>query len=218
MRFEQKIVLYHISNMEKFAVKLFPQHSTFFSLNTKDCKILTHIKKLCLQNHLNWLGIRLWPNENAKDFIDYQTHVEEPNKFIARILTAEKAFLYADLFEKSPLNTLSKILLDLTRQCKKPTMILYNASETVDDYTQNSLNTWALEKYVIVDIDNNINIVLLLNYKNNQNKIMSPGNTAPNRQRISRKADRWEKNFSVLSREEQDFILMKLLSYFVKAR
>ncbi|MGK2231169.1 MAG: hypothetical protein ACI92O_000327 [Colwellia sp.] len=214
----QNTVLSHVSNMEIFAVKLFPKHSSFFSLNTKDCNILTYLNNRCLNNHLNWLGVKQWPNDNANEFINYKTYTETTHKFISRMSNVKGAFLFVDLFENTPSNAINSILLDLTERCRKPSMLVYNSKESIDVALQASLDNWTLEKYKLVDVENDINIIVLLNYADNNSQILYPGSNASNRQRINRKGARWEKLFSELIDVEKDYILMKLISYYLRSK
>ena len=164
---DKNIIVSSASKIEELVVKLFPKHYSFFSLNTKQCKILVH-KKLCLINHLNWLGPTHWPNENANEYLTHNVYTENIKTFVSRAVKERKSFLYADLVDYSIVPELDDQLIELTQLCKIPTIILYNAVQKIKPITQNKLDDWARHHFVLVDITSNINIVILLNY--NQKK------------------------------------------------
>lgn len=209
------IILPSFEAVNKFVVSLFPRHYKFYCLNSKNCDVLPHITKVCLDNHLNWLDTKVWPNENANEFLNYEVYDESLQKFALRAESSLEGFLFADLYSqqmKETVNNLSYIF----DCCKKPTMVLYNDLLKFSGDMLNNIQAWANEVYVIIDLQTNNKITVLLNYSLKHNPVTYPGNTARKRQQIYRKGQRWANNFNDLDSNEKDYILMMLLSRYIE--
>jgi hypothetical protein len=200
------------TDLEKTITKLFPKHKAFYALNSKDCKILTY-KSICLNNHLHWFGGKFWPNDNTNEFLTYHLYTNTPEEFLSLPKVDTKPFLYADLVSMVFNQNIKNLLSIIFSQCRKPSMVLFNGNQKLDHELQSKVDSWAVKKFLVVDLNTNETTLVLINY-DNKNIVESPGNNANQRQQIKRKGKRWVDNLSKLPSAEQDFILFQLLTSY----
>ena len=201
------------SELEETISKLFPKHSIFYSLNTKGADILAH-KPICLNNHLNWIGSMEWPNENTNEFLTHHLYEMNPSKFLTILRDDKHSLFYADLIDLAPEYRFEDLLSQIVKKCINPTMVSFDAKRVIDDELQVKIDNWSLKKFVIVDVYSNQNTIILVNY-DFKNSIENPGSNATQRQQIKRKSKRWVNNLSELSPVEQDYILLKLVNFYI---
>lgn len=210
------IVLNKKNNFDKIVSSIFPRHKTFLSLDSVNNNVLNY-KKPSKINLLNWFEQVLWPSENTNEFLSYQISNLSGKKFLKENLEVDKdQFLYANLMhfcENNNETIINNLVNELVNMCQINTLIILPTWVKTSDTL---LCKWAEQKYTIIDIHSFSNFFVYINYNYKKTKISNPGQNAADRQRISRKSARWKNQLASLKNTEQDYIIMNLISDYLK--
>lgn len=221
MYINSKVLFANRSGFESSFCALFPRHTTFFCMDSSDCKILKQ-KKDSKYNILNFPENFNWPNDNANEVLSYVVLECSYNDFLDRCdYSFPKGFFYANLvnYEKSNSNiSTCELISRILNTSKVPTFITYPSNLDITEDLHKKITNWSEQNYIIIDPHNTEAVNVLTNYNLKKTGIGSAGGNASERQRVSRKSLRWEANFSDLPNFEQDFILMNLVTNYLNKR